>query len=83
MRDSWDPKSYFMIINYGEFQNHCHYDQLDFEIYANGIPIAVDAAIGKLGYLDSLHVSWYKHPVVTQHAHHQPGRPGETRQAGL
>ncbi len=56
-------ESYFLILNYGDFQNHCHYDQLDFEIYANGIPIALDAGIGKLGYLDSLHVSWYKHPL--------------------
>ncbi len=64
MRDSWDPKSYFMITNYGEFQNHCHFDQLDFEIYANGIPIAVDAGLGKLGYIDSLHVSWYKNPLA-------------------
>ena len=63
MRDSWDQKSYFLILNYGEWQNHSHYDQLDFEIYANGIPIALDAGIGKLGYLDSLHVSWYKHPL--------------------
>ncbi len=63
MRDSWDPKSYFMMINYGEWQNHCHYDQLAFEIYANGIPIALDAGLGNLGYLDSLHVSWYKHPL--------------------
>jgi hypothetical protein len=63
MRDSWDPKSYFMIINYGEFQNHCHYDQLDFEIYANGKPLAVDAGLGKLGYIDSIHVTWYKNPL--------------------
>jgi hypothetical protein len=64
MRDSWDPKSFYLILNYGDFQNHCHFDQLDFEIYANGVPIAVDAGIGKLGYLDSLHVSWYKHPLA-------------------
>jgi hypothetical protein len=63
MRDSWNPKSYFMMLNYGEFQNHSHFDQLDFEMYANGIPIAVDAALGKLGYIDSLAVSWYKHPL--------------------
>ena len=63
MRDSWDPNSYFLMLNYGDFQNHCHFDQLDFEIYANGVPIALDAAIGKLGYLDSLQVSWYKHPL--------------------
>jgi hypothetical protein len=63
MRDSWKPESYFLILNYGEWQNHSHYDHLDFEIYANGIPIALDAALGKLGYLDSLHLSWYKHPL--------------------
>ncbi len=63
MRDSWDPKSYFLILNYGDFKNHSHYDQLDFEIYANGIPVAIDAGIGKLGYVDSLQVSWYKHPA--------------------
>ncbi|RPH36805.1 hypothetical protein EHM92_03880, partial [bacterium] len=63
MRDSWDPNSYFLMLNYGDYQNHCHYDQLAFEIYANGIPIALDAGIGKLGYLDSLQVSWYKHPL--------------------
>ena len=63
MRDSWNPESYFLILNYGEWQNHSHYDHLDFEIYANGIPIALDAALGKLGYLDSLHVSWFKHPL--------------------
>jgi hypothetical protein len=63
MRDSWEPESYFLILNYGEWQNHSHYDHLDFEIYANGIPIALDAGIGKLGYLDPLHVSWYKHPL--------------------
>jgi len=64
MRDDWDPSSYFMMINYGDWQNHTHYDQLSFEIYANGIPIALDAGIGPLGYLDSLHVRWYKHPLA-------------------
>jgi|GEM_PF-773260 len=63
MRDSWDPKSYFMIVNYGDFQNHSHYDQVAFEVYANGIPIALDAGLGKTGYLDSLQVTWYKHPL--------------------
>lgn len=63
MRDSWDAKSLFMIINYGEFRNHCHYDHLDFEIYANAMPIALDAGIGKFGYVDTLQVTWYKHPL--------------------
>ncbi len=60
MRDAWQPDAYFMIINYGPFQNHGHYDILDFEIFANGVPIAVDAGIGLAGYSDPLHVSWYK-----------------------
>jgi hypothetical protein len=60
MRDGWDRDAYFMKINYGPFQNHGHYDILDFEIYANGIPIALDAAIGPTGYVDPVHVSWYK-----------------------
>ncbi len=69
MRTEWDPKAYFMMINYGEFKNHGHYDILDFEIYANGIPIAVDAGLGLIGYIDPLHVPWYKvsrsHNMVT------------------
>ncbi|NLP09840.1 hypothetical protein GX408_05505 [bacterium] len=64
MRDSWQPTSYYLMLNYGEWQNHTHYDQLDFEIYANGIPIALDAGIGRFGYVDTLHVSWYKHPLA-------------------
>jgi len=60
MRDGWSRDAYFMMINYGPFQNHGHYDILDFEIYANGIPIALDAAIGPTGYVDPIHVSWYK-----------------------
>lgn len=60
MRDGWERDAYFMKINYGPFQNHGHYDILDFEAYANGIPIALDAAIGPTGYVDPVHVSWYK-----------------------
>jgi len=62
MRDSWDPASYFLIFNYGDHQNHSHSDQLSFEIYANGIPIAVDAGLGKLNYLEPSQITWYKHP---------------------
>ncbi|MEX0330390.1 MAG: heparinase II/III family protein [Puniceicoccaceae bacterium] len=60
MREGWARDAYFMKINYGPFQNHGHYDILDFEAYANGIPIALDAAIGPTGYVDPVHVSWYK-----------------------
>ena len=82
MRDSWDPRSYFLILNYGDWQNHSHYDQLDFEIFANGIPIALDAGIGAVGYLDSLHLSWYKHPLshnmitINQAVPEKRDRPG-------
>ncbi|MBN1349017.1 alginate lyase family protein, partial [candidate division KSB1 bacterium] len=62
MRENWNSDSYFMLINYGPFRNHAHYDALDFEIYANGIPIAVDAGLGPKAYTDSLHVDWYKQP---------------------
>lgn len=64
MRDSWDPASYFLIFNYGDHQNHSHSDQLSFEIYANGIPIAVDAGLGKLTYLEPSQITWYKHPIA-------------------
>ncbi|MBP7141852.1 MAG: alginate lyase family protein [Opitutaceae bacterium] len=64
MRDSWDPASYFLIFNYGDHQNHSHSDQLSFEIYANGIPIAVDAGLGKLTYLEPTQITWYKHPIA-------------------
>ncbi len=60
MRERWDPESYFMMINYGPFANHAHHDILDFEAFANGIPLAVDAGIGTIGYSDPIHVSWYK-----------------------
>lgn len=60
MRDGWQPESYFTLINYGPLKNHGHYDILDFEIFANGIPIAVDPGLGLKGYTDPLHVSWYK-----------------------
>jgi len=61
MRDSWHPNACFMLINYGPFANHGHYDILDFEAFANGVPIAVDAGIGSQGYSDPRHVEWYKH----------------------
>ena len=62
MRSSWNSDAYFFIMNYGPFRNHAHVDALDFELYANGVPIAVDAGIGAGAYEDPIHVSWYKHP---------------------
>ncbi|MBD3386700.1 hypothetical protein GF407_17490 [candidate division KSB1 bacterium] len=60
MREDWHPNACFMMINYGPWANHAHYDMLDFEAYANGIPIALDAGLGERGYLEPNHVSWYK-----------------------
>jgi len=62
MRSNWNSDAYFLILNYGPFRNHAHYDALDFEIYANGIALALDAGLGPKVYVDSLHESWYKHP---------------------
>lgn len=64
MRDAWKPSSHYLIINYGDHQNHSHSDQLSFEAYANGVALAVDAGLGKLGYLEEKQVSWYKHPTA-------------------
>ena len=82
MRDSWDPRSYFMMVNYGDFQNHSHYDQLAFEIYANGRPIALDAGLGKLGYLDPAHVTWNKHPLAHNMLTINQAVPEKLNQAG-
>jgi hypothetical protein len=60
MRSDWSRDAAMMIINYGPPANHHHYDVLDFEIYANGRAIAVDAGIGLKGYDDELHRPWYR-----------------------
>ncbi len=60
MRSGWTEDALMMIINYGPPANHHHYDILDFEIYAHGKAIAVDAGIGPRGYDDELHLSWYR-----------------------
>ncbi|MBN1542233.1 alginate lyase family protein [candidate division KSB1 bacterium] len=69
MREGWNRDAYFLLINFGPFANHGHYDILDFEAFANGVPIALDAGIGLDGYADPIHVSWYKrspaHNMVT------------------
>ena len=60
MRSGWSRDAAMMIINYGPPANHHHFDILDFEIYANGKAIAVDAGIGPKGYDDELHRPWYR-----------------------
>jgi hypothetical protein len=60
MRSGWDPDAFYLTVNHGPFAGfHTHSDLLDFEIYAYGTPLAIDAGLGST-YDDSLYVSWYK-----------------------
>ena len=60
MRSDWTPSALYMNLNYGKFAGfHTHNDMLDFEIYAYGKALAVDAGLG-LTYDDSLYVPWYE-----------------------
>lgn len=82
MRDAWEPTAYFMILNYGDFQNHCHFDQLDFELYANGVPLAVDAGMSPTGYVDPNHATWHKHPSAHNMLTINQAVPEKLNQAG-
>jgi hypothetical protein len=69
MRSDWTRDALSMTINYGKWSGfHTHNDLLDFEIYAYGKALAVDAGIG-LTYDDPLYIPWYKsspaHNMVT------------------
>ena len=60
MRTDWTPSALSMNLNYGKFAGfHTHNDMLDFEIYAYGKALAVDAGLG-LTYDDPLYVPWYQ-----------------------
>ncbi len=60
MRTDWTPSALYMNLNYGKFAGfHTHNDMLDFEIYAYGKALAVDAGLG-LTYDDPLYVPWYQ-----------------------
>ncbi|HEX9007049.1 MAG TPA: alginate lyase family protein [Bacteroidota bacterium] len=60
MRTDWTPQAFYLTLNYGPFAGfHTHKDLLDFEIYANGKPLALDAGLG-LTYDDSLYLPWYQ-----------------------
>lgn len=69
MRTDWTGDALYMNFNYGKWNGaHTHNDLLDFEIYAYGRALAVDAGIG-LTYDDPLYVPWYQssraHNMVT------------------
>jgi hypothetical protein len=60
MRTDWTRDALYMNLNYGTWNGpHTHNDMLDFEIYAYGKALAVDAGLG-LTYDDSLYIPWYK-----------------------
>ncbi len=60
MRSDWSRDALYMTVNYGPSAGfHTHLDLLDFELYAYGTPLAVDAGIG-LTYDDSLYLTWYR-----------------------
>jgi hypothetical protein len=69
MRSDWTREGLYLTLNYGPAAGfHTHFDMLDFEIYAYGRPLAVDAGIG-LTYDDTLYNTWYRssraHNMVT------------------
>lgn len=69
MRSDWSRDALYLNINYGKWNgSHTHSDLLDFEIYAYGKALAVDAGLG-LTYDDSLYIPWYRssraHNMVT------------------
>jgi len=69
MRSDWSREAFYMNINYGKWNgSHTHYDMLDFELYAYGRALAIDAGLG-LTYDDPLYIPWYRssraHNMVT------------------
>jgi hypothetical protein len=69
MRTDWSPDAFYLTVNYGPSAGfHSHFDLLDFELYAYGKPMAVDAGLG-LTYDDPLYHTWYRssraHNMVT------------------
>ena len=69
MRSGWSRDALYLNVNYGKWNgSHTHYDLLDFEIYAYGQALAVDAGLG-LTYDDPLYIPWYRssraHNMVT------------------
>ncbi len=60
MRSDWSRDALYMTVNYGPSAGfHTHLDLLDFEVYAYGTALAVDAGVGST-YDDSLYATWYR-----------------------
>jgi len=65
MRSGWEREAAYLFLNYGTHDSfHTHRATLDFELYAHGAALAIDAGIGRT-YDDSLYLTWY----VTAKAH--------------
>ncbi len=60
MRTDWTKDALYMNVNYGPWNgSHTHSDLLNFELYAYGKALAVDAGLG-LTYDDTLYIPWYR-----------------------
>jgi hypothetical protein len=65
MRGGWQREAAYLFLNYGTHDSfHTHRATLDFELYAHGAPLALDAGLGRT-YDDPLYLTWY----VTARAH--------------
>jgi hypothetical protein len=69
MRSDSTSNALYLLIQYGPFAGfHSHFDLLDFELYAYGRALAVDAGVGTT-YDDPLYPDWYRssraHNMVT------------------
>jgi hypothetical protein len=60
MRSDSTSNALYLLLNYGPNAGfHTHYDLLDFELYAYGRALAVDAGVGST-YDDPLYPDWYR-----------------------
>lgn len=65
MRSGWEREAAYLFLNYGTTDEwHTHRTSLDFELYAYGAPLALDAG-GARTYDDPAFLTWY----VTAKAH--------------
>jgi hypothetical protein len=61
MRSGWEPRDSYMLINYGPYGGgHTHNDLLDFDLFAFGRPLAVEA--GRYGAYDNPLDAYFRSP---------------------